>query len=148
MTFCLNSMFEILIHWVTLPICIDSIPLKKVNVVNFLGVYIDCNLKWDTHVNNINCKVSRCISILFNLKYYLSDHALFSLYNASVLPHLSYCVSVWGNCGKLKMNILFKLQKKYCIFVPVAIILLIPLLFLWSSKPWIYLMYTSIIHQC
>ena len=112
MTFCLNITFETSNSLSNITICIDSIPLKKVNAVNFLGVYIDCNLKWDTHVNNIICKVSRCIGILFKLKYYLSDHALFSLYNALVLPHLSYCVSVWGNCGKLKMNILFKLQKK------------------------------------
>ena len=67
---------------------IDSIPISKVNVVNFLGILIDSSLKWDVHINNIKSKVSKCIGILYKLRLYVPHSVLFILYNynALILP--------------------------------------------------------------
>lgn len=43
----------------------DEVPLNKVKSVYCLGVYIDCNMQWDTHVNKVTQKVSKCIGILY-----------------------------------------------------------------------------------
>ena len=38
-------------------LAIVSIPISKVNVVNFLGIQIDSDLKWEVHINNIKSKI-------------------------------------------------------------------------------------------
>ena len=34
------------------------------------------------------------------------------LYNSLILPYITYCNLIWGNCGKTKLNSIFLLQKK------------------------------------
>ena len=91
---------------------IDSHTLNKSDNVNFLGIHIDKYLHWKTHIDYVNNKVSKCIGILHKLKYYLPLVALRTLYNSLVLPYLSYCIPVWGNCNQSNMNALFILQTK------------------------------------
>jgi hypothetical protein len=47
----------------------------------------------------------------------LSEHLLISLYNSMVLPHLQYCLMVWGNFeadrNKAQGETLLKLQKRF-----------------------------------
>ena len=69
-------------------------------------------MQWNTHIEYVNKKVSKCVGILNKLKYYVPLSALVTLYNSLILPYLSYCVPVWGNCNQSKMNSLIKLQKK------------------------------------
>ena len=52
------------------------------------------------------------VGILHKFKYYLPLATLRTLYNSLVLPYLSYCIPVWGNCNQSNMNPLFILQKK------------------------------------
>ena len=91
---------------------IDEVPLNKVNSVNYLGVSIDFNMQWDSQVNKVTQKVSKCIGILYRLKDSLPPSALLLLYNSFMLSYLNYCVAVWGNCSRTKLDKLFKLQKK------------------------------------
>ena len=93
-------------------LAIDSIPISKVNVVNFLGIQIDSDLKWDVHINNIKSKISKCIGILYKLRFHVPSSVLVTLYNSLVLPYLSYCIVVWGNSCQTRMDVLFKLQKR------------------------------------
>ena len=93
-------------------LAIDSIPISKVNVANFLGIQIDSDLKWDIHINNIKTKISKCIGILYKLRFHVASSVLFTLYNSLVLPYLSYCIVVWGNSCQTRMDVLFKLQKR------------------------------------
>ena len=91
-------------------LAIDSIPISKVNVVNFLGIQIDSDLKWDVHINNIKSNISKCIGILYKLQFLVPSSVLFTLYNSLVLPYLSCCIVVWGNSSQTRIDVLFKLQ--------------------------------------
>ena len=93
-------------------VSIDAIPISRVDVVNFLGVKVDCNLKWDNHINYIKAKISTCIGILHKLKFCVPPFVLFTLYNALILPYISYCIVVWGNSSITRVDSLHKLQKK------------------------------------
>ena len=50
-------------------LAIDSIPISKVNVVNFLGIQIDSDLKWDIHINNIKSKISNVLVFCTNYNF-------------------------------------------------------------------------------
>ena len=91
---------------------IDTTPISKLNVVNFLGVSVDNNFRWDFHIDNVISKVSKSIGVLYKLKCHVPFPILFTLYNSLILPYLTYCISIWGNSCHGKINTLFKLQKK------------------------------------
>ena len=45
--------------------------IEQVKTFNFLGIYIDENLNWRHHLDQISIKLSRCIGILHKLKHYV-----------------------------------------------------------------------------
>ena len=103
-------------------ISIDSVPLNKVNNVNFLGVQIQSNMNWDLHITNVANKVSKCIGIIYKLKNVLPESVLVLLYNTFMLPYLNYCITVWGNQNLTKIRSLHILQKRHYDYVQVATI--------------------------
>ena len=86
--------------------------VHKVTSTKFLGVTIDSNLSWSDHIHSICNKISRSVGILSKLKYYIPGNILRCLYQTLILPHLSYCCSVWSSATKTTLNKLIVLQKK------------------------------------
>ena len=93
-------------------ICINGLPIVEKQSTKFLGITIDANLSWNDHVLNVHNSVSRGIGILYRLRNLISQKSLTILYNALVLPYITYCNIVWGNCGSTKTNSILLLQKR------------------------------------
>ena len=93
-------------------ICINGDPIVEKKSTKFLGITIDANLSWNDHVLNVHNSVSRGIGILYRLRNLISQKSLTILYNALVLPYITYCNIVWGNCGSTKTNSILLLQKR------------------------------------
>jgi hypothetical protein len=59
----------------------------------------------------------RLLGVLGRTRADLSERLLISLYNSMVLPHLQYCLMVWGNFeadrNKARGETLLKLQKRF-----------------------------------
>ena len=43
---------------------IDNTPLKNIDSFNFLGITLQKDLKWETHINNISCKIAKTLGIM------------------------------------------------------------------------------------
>ena len=71
--------------------------IERVSQFNFLGVILASSLKWNKHVAHVSLKNSRVIGVLYRLKHVFPREVLLTLYNALILPHLSYCILVWGS---------------------------------------------------
>ena len=82
--------------------------LEFVKEFNFLGIMIDENLSWKNHEHVISKKISKTIGILNSLKSILPMHILLNIYNALILPYLSYGAILWEK----RANRLLALQKK------------------------------------
>ena len=91
---------------------IDGHTLKRVNYVNFLGVYLDEKLKWQIHIMETSKKLSRNIGIIIKVKDSFSTDILQLLYYALVYPHLIYCLTLWGCAKPSKLQVITKLQKR------------------------------------
>ena len=90
---------------------LNNANIERVSQFNFLGVILASTLKWDKHIGHVSLKVSRVIGVLFRLKHIYPQEVLLTLYNTLILPHLSYCILVWGS--KIQTNHrLHLLQKK------------------------------------
>ena len=90
---------------------IDGISLERKIFNKFLGVYINENLKWDDHVKHIILPISRNVGLLTKLQYFLPTRVLFTLYNALILPYISYCNIIWAT-HKCNTDRILLLQKK------------------------------------
>ncbi len=79
----LQKMIDIRVH-------INNEHLKRVSVANYIDMYIDENLKWNVHIDNIVPKISAKIGVLRSLRNIIPTAILKLLYNAIVLPHFVY----------------------------------------------------------
>ena len=57
-------------------------------------------MTWDAHINHISKKISKAIGILYQLKHIYPKRILFTLYTIMIVPHLNYCLILWGSCIK------------------------------------------------
>ena len=93
-------------------IYIDRYDIKKVQTTKFLGISIDLDFKWKTHVNETLRKVSKVIGVMSKLRECIPTHVLLIIYNSLVLSHLSYNIIVWGGCSKYLLERIYLLQKR------------------------------------
>ena len=86
---------------------INSKKIECVAEFNFLGVILDQNLNWKSHVHKISGKIAGVAGTLSRLKRFLPCNILKTIYNALIQPHLNLGVLLWGiNIGRI-----YKLQK-------------------------------------
>jgi hypothetical protein len=68
----------------------------------FLGVWLDHNLSWDFHVENLIIKLSKLCFALKTTKAYVSKTVLRTMYFAYFHSLLRYGILFWGNFRNLK----------------------------------------------
>ena len=78
----------------------------------FLGVIVDENITWKSHINHISSKISKSLAILRLLKYTFPKQILKTLYMSLIQPYFNYCNIIWGAADKTTIEPLFILQKK------------------------------------
>ena len=61
------------------------------------GVWVDGGLKWTGQIEWVRAKVGRLLGVLGRAASAVGGRSLLSLYNALVLPHLQYCLLLWGD---------------------------------------------------
>nr|CAH7732564.1 unnamed protein product [Callosobruchus chinensis] len=92
----------------------DSIiSIKSSQSVKYLGIYIDSQLRWDSHLDFIMKKLRSIIYIFYAIKKVLDYRHLKILYQAIVEPHISYGIVSWGGVLKKHVNPLQILQKRF-----------------------------------
>ena len=75
---------------------------------NYLGIMLDADMSWKTHVAMVRNKLSRINGILHRLKYIYPQNILITLYKSLFVPHINYGSLLWGHAG----GALDKIQKK------------------------------------
>jgi len=91
---------------------INTSNIRRHSCIKYLGVFIDEDMTWKSHINAISSKLSRNIGIIGKSRYFLSTCELLLLYNSLILPYLNYCAVVWGSTYHSKLDKIIKLQKR------------------------------------
>lgn len=93
-------------------IMFNGVLIDRVTSTKFLGLYIDEQLKWKTHVNNL-CKIlSRNTGVIRRLKSTLPKSILLILYSTLILPYINYGVLAWGKSLITQLDKIFLAQKR------------------------------------
>ena len=93
-------------------VSLNGTPVVQKNEAKFLGVVIDTNLNWKSHLVALSSKISRNAGILYRLRKIVPVQTLKSIYCSFVESHLIYCASVWGAVPHSRMTNVFAAQKK------------------------------------
>jgi len=96
------------------PVCIDDTNVDVVKTYKYLGVNIECNLKWEELVIAHVKKANKRLYHLRCLRKLSVDSTLMCLcYNSLISSVLLYAVSVWyGSCGVQLRKDIAKTRKR------------------------------------
>ena len=78
----------------------------------YLGILIDGQLSFKSHLNFLEKKLSRFVGIMAKLSYYLPPNALLTLYHSLVHVHLIYALPVWATTFPTYLIKLKRIQNK------------------------------------
>ena len=88
----------------------DDKQISKVNETKFLGLIINANLSWKTHIESIKSKLSSACYAVTSIKPYITINTLKMIYYSYFHSVMAYSLLFWGNSpDSIKI---FRLQKK------------------------------------
>lgn len=87
---------------------LNNIEIQLVEKFNFLGLVLNKRLTWNDHINKVANNIIKTVGIMNRIKLLVPKYILNTIYNTLILPHLTYCILIWGSSTKR----LFKIQKK------------------------------------
>ena len=91
---------------------LDGKPLTRVHTTKFLGIEVDDKLTWRHHITALENKLSSVNFIISKIRYKINQSTALKLYDALVLPHLSYGNIIWGNTYKTYTSNIVRFQKR------------------------------------
>ena len=86
--------------WQQVDVQLHGTTIPERDSVRYLGLTIDKDLSWKTHVSNVRKKAFAAIGCIRRASQYLPVKIRKMLYNSLVLPHLDYCSTVWHSCNQ------------------------------------------------
>lgn len=105
-------------------VSINGILVDFVDNTKFLGVHIDSNMRWQTHIDIVSKKINSGYYAILQLKSSLDNMQLINVYYALIYSAFSYNVILWGNATgaerililqKRVMRLIFDLEiRKSC----------------------------------
>ena len=86
--------------------------LPTVKILKLLGVTIDSDLMFRSHIQEICIHTSKKIGVLSRLKNMISTETKFHFYKFAILPNLTYCHVLWNFCTKSDRRKLERIQER------------------------------------
>ncbi len=87
--------------------------IQQTSQTKFLGIYIDENLNWNQHCNNLCTKLSAGLYLLRSSKQILPVKCLKTLYYSFIYSYITKGVLLWGlNTSQKNLKRIIILQKK------------------------------------
>ena len=85
--------------------------IDQVSEHSLLGITIDNQLRWDSHINNVCKTVSRRVFLLSKLRYIVDIDTRKLFFNVHIKHHIDYASVVWDGCSdvfKKRLNSLHR----------------------------------------
>ncbi len=80
--------------------------------VKILGITLDNKMGFKTHLNQISSKDAKTVGTISRVRHFLPTNTLNILYNALIVPQMTYGCCLWGFTYAKQKDRLIKLQKR------------------------------------
>ena len=77
---------------------INGVNIEQLKSIKLFGVFLDSELYFSEHISYVCKKASQQIGVLRRLRMLIPTHAKVQLHKAAILPHLTYCSTIWHFC--------------------------------------------------
>lgn len=91
---------------------IDTESIERVTNFKYLGIVIDDQLRFNTHIQHIVKQTAKKIGILYRANRQLTTRAKFYVYSSIIKPHFLYCPTILFLCKPCDIDKLQKQQNK------------------------------------
>ena len=91
--------------------------VKTEDEVKLLGVTIDYELKFNSHITNICRKASRQLNVLKRMGKYLNRLGKLTIYHSFILSNFNYCPVIWHFCSEANTKKMEKIQERAFKFI-------------------------------
>ena len=91
---------------------INGTPVNQVSTSKSLGVLIDTNLTWGSHIEKLAKKIASGIAVIKRVRQFVPPATLHLIYKSLIQPLFDYYNVVWGSCGIKLADKLQKLQNR------------------------------------
>ena len=96
----------------TICIPVGTEQISRAHTVKYLGVLVDDDLKFKSHIDKVSGITRRNLGVITRAKFLLQKKHRYMLYNALILPYLSYCITIWGSNYEATLKPLVTIQKR------------------------------------
>ena len=97
---------------ITINVQIYGTCIREIKTVKYLGVLIDSDMKFSSHINSISNIISRNLGMIARAKRNIPKMQLLQLYNSLIFPYINYCCFIWGSNYASQIQKLTILQKR------------------------------------
>ena len=100
---------------------INHYPIELKNSIEYLGIHLDRELSWKTHIDYLAKKLSRVCGMIYKLRHYVPLSTLRIVYYSMFHSHIQYSLINWGRAAENHYHKLSILQNKIlraCFFRP------------------------------
>ena len=91
---------------------INGVNIEQLKSIKLFGVFLDSELNFNEHISSVCRKASQQIGVLRRLRKIIPTHAKLQLYKAVILPHLTYCSTIWHFCRASDKRKVDRLQER------------------------------------
>jgi len=91
--------------------------IKCEDEVKLLGVTIDYQLNFNTHIANICKKASKQLNVLKRVGKYLNKLGRLTIYHSFILSNFNYCPATWHFCNEQNTQKMEKIQERALKFI-------------------------------
>ena len=78
-----------------LQLSINSHVLKRQQTVKYLGIFVDENLNWSTHIHQLSLQLARYSGLFYRLRKLVPPDVIRMLYHSLVQSKVQYGIAVW-----------------------------------------------------
>ena len=86
--------------------------IKQANCCKYLGLFLDNHLTFKHHIDYVNNKLIKFVSIFYKLRDKLNTQILQMIYFSFVYPHILYGIELYANTSKTALKSLIVLNNK------------------------------------
>ena len=126
---------------------IDDSVIEQVSSHKILGVDIDSQMNYESHIDELCKKLSKRIGLLKHINPFLKQRQRETYYNDVIKPTLLYGSMIWDSCNVELLQSILKLQKR----APRIILdaeRLTPSFVLFNNLNWLPFTKQSLIKRC
>ena len=93
-------------------IMINNVILQQTECTKFLGIYIDSDLSWKSHIHYLCKLLSRNTGVLYKLKHIFPTGILQTIYATLITSYMYHGILAWGNCASFLLDKILHIQKR------------------------------------